>query len=410
MMNYRDVMKDVAGTSKAVQATFKGNIGQLTKAVITAKKFGKTLDEVKEITNSLLDIEGSIEKEMQARVLTGKDMNFDIARSLKLRGKETEALEEIYKQAGGYSELMSMAPYQLEATAEAAGMTVDQLIKGAEQQALFAQLSKDTGREIKNAADLREEDIAKISEVNQAEAKRLVMQQQQVAAQEKLSQLGTKITAIFGKIAEPLMEIIDPLMELVDFILPAIGPLLKFAFAPVQLVLDAIKGIVKIFNGDFLGGLSQIGGGIIKYLLRPFTLVFDLVKGFFPSLANWITGDKTKEAANTPVKKQNDAMIGSDGGLVVSGARGTYQLAADDTVIAGTNLGASTTTSSATTATSAGTGTDLTELVGLMRELVASVKQPAVIKIGNKVVNEIDRVQSMNRSYVGKVDNSYGAV
>jgi hypothetical protein len=38
------------------------------------------------------------------------------------------------------------------------------------------------------------------------------------------------------------------------------------------------------------------------------------------------------------------------------------------------------------------------------------MNQPVVVKIGNKAVNEIDRVQSMNRSYVGKVDNSYGAV
>ena len=36
--------------------------------------------------------------------------------------------------------------------------------------------------------------------------------------------------------------------------------------------------------------------------------------------------------------------------------------------------------------------------------------KPAVIKIGNKVVTEMDRMQTMNRSYVGKVDNSYGAV
>ena len=38
------------------------------------------------------------------------------------------------------------------------------------------------------------------------------------------------------------------------------------------------------------------------------------------------------------------------------------------------------------------------------------MSQPVVVKIGNKVVNEIDKVQTMNRSYVGKVDNSYGAV
>jgi hypothetical protein len=175
------------------------------------------------------------------------------------------------------------------------------------------------------------------------------------------------------------------------------------------MAFDIIKGIVKIFKGDLLSGLSDIYSGILKYLLRPFTLAFDLVKGFLPGISSWLTGDKTKEAANTPVKKQNDAMIGSDGGLVVSGARGTYQLAADDTVIAGTNLGGSTVTSNQSS-TSTTTNTEMSELVGLMKELIASVKQPAIVQIGNKAVTEIDRIQSMNRSYVGNVDNSYGAV
>lgn len=403
MMNYREVMKDVAGTSKAVQATFKGNIGQLTKAVITAKKFGKTLDEVKKITDGLLDIEGSIEKEMQARVLTGKDMNFDLARSLKLRGEEEKAFEEVMKQAGSYSELMAMAPYQLEATAEAAGMTVDELVAGAEQQKLFNDLSNKLGHSIKTASDLREEDLSRLTGQTAEQAKALVMQEQQVAAQEKLTQLSDKVMAIFGKIAEPLMEIVDPLIDLVDLILPAIGPLLKFAFAPILGAIDMVKGIMKIFKGDFMEGIKQLGKGVIEFFYSPFKLVYDLIESFFGS------DDKTKQAAKEPIKKQNDAMIGSDGGLVVSGARGTYQLAADDTVIAGTNLG-SATTATAKPAAPATTNNDISELVVLMKQLIASVNQPAVIKIGNKVVNEIDRVQTMNRSYVGKVDNSYGAV
>jgi len=46
-MNYKDVAKDIANSSKAVQASYKGNIAALTKAVVTAKKFGMTLDQTK---------------------------------------------------------------------------------------------------------------------------------------------------------------------------------------------------------------------------------------------------------------------------------------------------------------------------------------------------------------------------
>lgn len=391
MMNYKEVMKDVAGTSKAVQATFKGNIGQLTKAVITAKKFGKTLDEVKSITDGLLDIEGSLEKEMEARVLTGKDLNLDKARELALNGKIDESMEEIMNQAGGYTEIMAMAPYQQEALAAATNMTVDQLVKGVEQQQLYNNLSKDLGRTIKTASDLRAEDLANLSDATKEQAKVLVLQEQQAAAQEKLTQLGDKLAAVFGNLAGPVMEIIDPFIELVDLIMPAIGPLLKIAFAPIMIVLEVVKSIIKLLTGDFLDAFKGLGAGLNK------------------SLSFFAPKDKTKEAANTPTKKQNDAMIGADGGLLVSGARGTYQLASDDTVIAGTNLSGSTVTNNqASTPTT--TNTDMAELIVLMKQLVASVKQPAIVQIGNKAVTEIDRIQSMNRSYVGNVDNSYGAV
>jgi hypothetical protein len=341
---------------------------------------------------------------MEARVLTGKELNLDQARMLKLKGDEAGAMEEIMKQVGSYDELMKMAPYQQEALAAAAGMTVDELVSGVEQQKLFADLSAQTGKSIKNAADLSADDLAKLQGKTAEQAKALVLADQQVAAQEKLSQLGNKITAIFGKIAEPLMEIIDPLLEMVDFILPAIGPLLKFAFAPILGVIDMVKGIVKMFRHDFMGGLKDLAKGVIEFFYSPFKLVYDLIDSFFGS------EDKTKEASGEKPKKEHDAMIGPDGGLLVSGARGTYQLDSNDTVIAGTSLGATSNTTATPTTTSTNSGADLSELVGLMKELVASVKQPAVIKIGNKVVNEIDRVQSMNRSYVGKVDNSYGAV
>jgi hypothetical protein len=415
MMNYKAVMKDVASSSKAVQATFKGNISQLTKAVITARKFGKTLDEVKSITDGLLDIEGSLAAEMEARVLTGKDMNLDKARELALNGKIDESMEEIMKQAGGYDELMKMAPYQREAIAKAANMEVDALIKGAEQQKLLNDLSKESGREIKSISDLKEEDLAKLQATTAEEARKLVLQQQQASAQEKMAELGNKIMAIFGKLAVPMMEILDPLMEIVDFILPALGPLMKFAFAPIQMAFDIIKGIVKIFKGDLLGGLSDIGSGIIKYLLRPFTLALDLVKGFFPGISSWLTGDKSKEAAGDTPKKEHDAQIAPDGGLMVSGKKGTYQLAPDDTVIAGTGLGEASNMANPLAMLGNLFGGNQqssgdSETVALLKQIAAAMNQPVIVKIGNKVVNEIDKVQTMNRSYVGKVDNSYGAV
>jgi len=423
MMNYKDVMKDVAGTSKAVQATFKGNIGQLTKAVITAKKFGKSLDEVKKITDGLLDIEGSLEKEMEARVLTGKDINLDQARLLKLKGDEAGAMEEIMKQVGSYDEIMKMAPYQQEALAAAAGMTVDELVTGAEQQKLFSDLTKETGRAIKSAADLREEDLAHLSDATKEQAKALVIQEQQNSASERLAALGNKLSAIFTQLATPLMEMLDPLMEMTEDIFPVLMPLIKFAFMPLKIVLNTVMLMVDAIK-LLWDAISWVGSAINKYLGNPLGMVYDTIKsitGFFGKIGDKISGfwgglkSFVANRGETKAEEMHDGMIAPDGGLMVSGQKGTYKLAADDTVIAGTGLGEASNMPNpmAMLGNLLGGGnqsSNESETVALLKQIAAAMSQPVVVKIGNKVVNEIDKVQTMNRSYVGKVDNSYGAV
>jgi len=84
------------------------------------------------------------------------------------------------------------------------------------------------------------------------------------------------------------MDLLDPMMQMVDFILPAIGPLLKFAFAPIMLVVNIVKGLAKIFKGDMAGGIHEIGAGILEFMYKPFFLVVDLVSGFFPSIGQAI--------------------------------------------------------------------------------------------------------------------------
>ena len=134
LMNYKEVAQDIAKSSKAVQASYKGNIAALTKAVVTAKKFGMTLDQTKKSADAILDVESSLEAEMKANVLTGKNMNLNAARELALKGDTAAAMEEMMQQAGGYDELMEMAPYQQKAVADAMGMSVEEMIKAAEHQ------------------------------------------------------------------------------------------------------------------------------------------------------------------------------------------------------------------------------------------------------------------------------------
>jgi len=449
LMNYKDVAKDIGNSSKAVQASYKGNIAALTKAVVTAKKFGMTLDQTKKSADSILDVESSLEAEMKANVLTGKNMNLNAARELALKGDTAGAMEEMMNQAGGYDDLMKMAPYQQKAVAEAMGMTVDEMIGAAEHQKNLNAMADDLGITLDENGKMSEEQMAIAMNSDSAEAKKLALLQQQNDAQEKMGVFTDKLSAAFSKLTGPIMELIDPLLamldplfEIVDFLMPAISAAFNFFLQPIKSVMGALGGIVKIFKGDFLEGIHDIGAAVLGFFMKPFTLVYDLIVGFFPNvgklvdkainfmkdklkglLPNWALkllgmgpDDKSKDAGKDPQKskaqqegaekKVHDAHIAPDGGLLVSGGKGTYQLDKSDSVIAGTNLeGGSGGGSTSAAAPASGNA----EVVALLKELIKKVDQPVSINIGGRVVQELDRMITMNKTYNTKGDNTYGA-
>ena len=79
------------------------------------------------ITESLLDFETSIEKQMEASVLLGRNINLDKARQLALAGKQDQMMGEILKQVGGEAEFNKMNVIQRKALAESVGVNVEQL-------------------------------------------------------------------------------------------------------------------------------------------------------------------------------------------------------------------------------------------------------------------------------------------
>jgi hypothetical protein len=56
-----------------------------------AQKFGINLEQAESMASKLLDFESSIEAELSAELLTGKNLNLEKARGLALEGKSVEA-------------------------------------------------------------------------------------------------------------------------------------------------------------------------------------------------------------------------------------------------------------------------------------------------------------------------------
>jgi hypothetical protein len=97
-VSMKAVMEGVSKVSSRVALNFKGSGTAITSAVVQAKKLGLEMGQVEDIANSLLNIEDSIAAEMEAELLTGKDLNLEKAREAALNGDNATLMEELANQ------------------------------------------------------------------------------------------------------------------------------------------------------------------------------------------------------------------------------------------------------------------------------------------------------------------------
>lgn len=128
------VTKEIAQNSEAMALFSAGGAKGFAKAAIETKKLGVELTTAVSMSKGLLDFENSINKQMEASVLLGKEINLDKARELALSGKLEEATKEVLKNIGSQEEFEKMNVLQKQALAEATGMTVEQLTKAIDAQ------------------------------------------------------------------------------------------------------------------------------------------------------------------------------------------------------------------------------------------------------------------------------------
>jgi hypothetical protein len=226
LFNTQKILSQASKTSGQLLVSFKGSSTELFKALMNANKLGISLQQSRDISNSLLDFESSISAEMEAELLTGKTLNLEKARSLALQGKFVESAEEALKAIGSFNEFQKMNVIQQAALAKAAGLTVDQLSDAFIQQKF---LGTETGEQIK-----RLKEAGAITEANALAAGTL--------NKEDLKSAMTRLNAQekFNLALEQGKEIFSDLVS----------------GGALQTLADAIQGLA---NSSFIKGYAEQG-------------------------------------------------------------------------------------------------------------------------------------------------------
>ena len=257
-LNEKEVLKDISKVSAATTLSLGMSANELGKAVSVAKSLGLELSKVDSIASSLLDFESSIEAELEAELLLGKDINLEKARTAALNNDLATVAEEIAKQAGSAADFGKMNRIEQEALAKAVGMGREELA-----QTLFTQ------EQLKGLAG--EELALREKQINNLQAKGLSQDaikaklakqstnelKEQVSVQENLSATVSKLQDAFSKLAGPVLEVVSPI---VDLLIPAIAGI-SILLTPV---MEMFTGIAGILTGSFksLSGIEQVLGVI----------------------------------------------------------------------------------------------------------------------------------------------------
>tara|TARA_Y100000114_G_C11759182_1_gene328565 strand:- start:49 stop:2457 length:2409 start_codon:yes stop_codon:yes gene_type:complete len=247
LLNEQQLLKNIDKISAATTLSFGKNPGLIGEAVATAKSLGMELSKVENIAESLLNFEESIENELQAELLLGKNINLEKARQAALNNDLATVAKEISDQIGSSAEFTKMNRIQQEALAKSVGMNREDL---AETLLLEDNLKGLTGEKAEEAR--KNFQILKDT-YGLAEAQRILEEEgveqlnNQVGVQEQFNATIAKLKEIFVVIANAIMPILSAVASLVKLLDPVIQ-ILMMAGAVIQ---DIISGIGFLFGGDF---------------------------------------------------------------------------------------------------------------------------------------------------------------
>jgi len=194
-VSLKQVYNDISSASKAIVVSLKMSPELLAEAATQARALGLSLGEVDKVAESLLNFEQSIEAELTAELLTGKQINLEKARQLALDNDLAGLAEEIKDNTALTEAFATGNRIQQQALADTLGMSRDELAGMVYQQELMS-MGQD-----------------KFIEKYGEQAHQQLMAQ---SAQEKFADTMTKIQSIIGDMALTFAPILDAVAFLAE--------------------------------------------------------------------------------------------------------------------------------------------------------------------------------------------------
>lgn len=356
-LDNREILEEVANTSGRLAANYKNNPVLIGAAVVQARRLGLTLEQAAAASKGLLDFESSISNELEAELLTGKELNLEKARYLALQGKSAEAAVELAKNFGSLKDFQDMNILAQDSLAKAVNMTADELATVLLQQQNLNSLGENTKKQLLDRVDL-------LTKAGDIEGANRILNQ---AASEKDAKAALERAKLQDRFNGALDKAKDIFASLIDNLPLLVGILTSLAVTMALVAASSVVTALALTGGTaafaIAGGLAVVGAG--------------LAAGVMTSKNMGSSSEEEESGTPTTVSDDriDDGIIDPQGGLVVSGQKGSIQLNKQDSIIAGTNLNGSSSNQKGESA-----------ILAKLEKLIAAVEKGGNVYMdGNKV-------------------------
>ena len=344
-------LQRVASTSEYIKIQFQGNLKELTAATIQAQLLGTSLEDLNNIADSLLNIESSIESQITAQLVTGKNINLDLARRYALENNNLGLMTELQKQNVDYNSFSKMNRIEQQSISAALGMSVDQMSKFVTQQELATRLGINLSNNVEADLVNNKQRVEMLAQAGDELAKQYIAQNEMLTVQEKMT---------------AAIERLNRMLQMSGSIIAGIGA----GLAAAALYITIMTGGANLLAAAALTGIA---GGFGGYLTEKFG----------PSLSSTLPG----MATGGTVLSSGQVMVGEQGPEIVHLPKNAQVTPNRDLSKISTN--------------------DMTETNNLLRTLISKIDQPSVIKLGETTINEIGSKIAMKRDYRIGIGNTY---
>jgi hypothetical protein len=251
----REILKDISKLSAGILVKFQGNPKALAEAVVQAKKLGTNLDTIDKIGDSLLNWESSIGNQLEAQLITGKELNLEKARYAALTGDQISLEREIASQVGSLAEFTQMNVIAQGSLAKAFGLSKNELADMLLQQKVI----NDEGSEAAKLNTQQLKDFEKQKELRKGLTLKeyLKEQEQQLTVQNKFNNAVLALQGFIGNLVDgPLGKFVDYLSKSLDTITGiAAGLATVYAISKTISIVEGITAALtmrkKIAEGGY---------------------------------------------------------------------------------------------------------------------------------------------------------------